>query len=156
MSNIIQLLLKDESFKANVKFAPIRAPKGQQILAEGKTHSSLYLIKSGTIKIVVNSGVGEYPVIHPGIAHLGPGEIVGEFTLIDKSPASADAFADTDAELIEIDIDSFRQFLNNNPQFGYKVFFEILKIFVHRNRRTNKTILHLLEWGIKVQQNSQT
>lgn len=155
MGSIIKLLLNDESFKESVKFSQVKFKRGDQILVEGKMHSSLYLIKSGTLSIVVNSVTGDYPIIHPGIAHLGQGEIVGEFTFIDDSPASADVFADTDAELVEIDIESFRKYLDQHPDIGYKVFFEILKIFVHRYRRTNRTILHLLEWGIKVQQNLQ-
>lgn len=155
MGNFIDLLLKDDSFKKSVKFSYIKVHPDEKILEEGKMHSSLYLIKSGTLRIVVNSVSGDNPIIHPGIAHLGQGEIVGEFTFIDNSPASADVFANTEAELIEIDIDSFRKYLDSHPDMGYKIFFEILKIFVHRYRRTNKTILHLLERGIKVQQSSQ-
>lgn len=155
MGNFINLLFNEPSFKENVKYAFIKVHKDEQILVEGKMHSSLYLIKSGSLRIVVNSVSGDNPIIHPGIAHLGAGEIVGEFTFIDDSPASADVFADTEAELIEVDIKSFRDYLSKNPVIGYKIFFEILKIFVHRYRRTNKTILHLLEWGIKMQQNSE-
>jgi CRP-like cAMP-binding protein len=147
--------MNNESFKNSVKYAYVKIRPNQQILIEGKMHSTLYLIKSGALRVVVNSESTEFPIIAPGIAHLGPGEIVGEFTFIDNSPASADVFADTESELIEIDIHTFRKFLDNNPNIGYQFFFELLKVFVNRYRRTNKTILNLLEWGIKMEQNSR-
>jgi len=149
--NLINTLLDNESFKSNVKFSIKKFKPNEKILEQGKDHSFFYLIKKGQVRIIVNSEIKEENLsIHPGIVDLSENDIFGEFELFDDLPASADVVTVVESELVEIDIDSFRNYLENNSQIGYKLLFSILKILVSRLRRADKTIFNLFLWGIKV------
>jgi CRP-like cAMP-binding protein len=147
---IIQNLLNDEEFKSQVRYAFVTLKTNEKILFEGEMHDNLYVIKKGRVRVLVRGVAGEKAKIHPGIAELGPNEVFGEISLfISDYPACADVVCTEDTELIEIDILSFRHFLDTHQEIGYKILDEFLKHFVKRMMDSNKKILHLLEWGIQ-------
>jgi hypothetical protein len=60
-----------------------KIPPGQALCEQGKSDSGdLFVILAGRAAVVVQGGEGE-------IAELGPGEVVGELSLLDGSPRSA-------------------------------------------------------------------
>lgn len=56
---------------------------------------------------------GEVEVVHDGevVARLGPGEVVGELSLLDNLPRNADVRAVTDVELLVFSLSGLRQAL---------------------------------------------
>ena len=54
-----------------------------------------------------------------------------------------------DSELIEIDIQTFKTFLEANPEIGYQVLVIMLNKLVSRLRHADKTIFTLYSWGMK-------
>lgn len=72
-----------------VYLEPVRYTGGDMIFAEGDKGDALYIVVDGEVRISRNiGGMGE-----EALAILGPGEIFGEMSLIDKSPRSANAIA---------------------------------------------------------------
>jgi CRP/FNR family cyclic AMP-dependent transcriptional regulator len=67
-----------------------RYRRGETIFHQGDPGDSLYIIESGTIKIVLPSPEGEEEAI---IATLGRGDFFGELALLDGAPHSATAIA---------------------------------------------------------------
>lgn len=142
-------LLNDDNFKEKVSHKTLKYEQNSHILREGSSHSNLYLIKSGLVRISVKGALNDSYTVHPGINELGPDDIFGEFSWIDGEPANADVIALADTELLVIDGESLINYLDENPAVGYKVTKALLKTLVHRLRKADKSIVHLYLWGLK-------
>ena len=144
MLKALEALFDNPLFKTNVKFGSRKYRPNDVVVAEGKIHNFIYLIKSGSVKVQVSGTTDAKKAIRPGVANLGPDEMIGELGLFDNLPASADVVAAQESEIIEIDIPSFLKFLENNPQLGYKVLYEMTQVITKRLRHANETIIRLL------------
>ena len=71
---------------------------GECLFREGDAPDSAYLIEEGMVDVV--SGDPASPLL---LAHLGPGDLIGEMAVVDKSARSASAFAVADSVLLVID-----------------------------------------------------
>jgi CRP/FNR family cyclic AMP-dependent transcriptional regulator len=60
-------------------------PDGQAIVQQGQIGNGLFIVVSGGVRIVAGSRV---------LGRLGPGEFVGELSVIDQRPRTATALAD--------------------------------------------------------------
>src|SRR4051794_11234448 len=69
---------------------PVHVPAGTTLITEHEPGRECFIIQSG-VAIVAQGGVP--------VAHLGPGEVVGEMALIDGAPRTATVCAETDLEL---------------------------------------------------------
>ena len=143
------LLQEDPVFKNNVKFITRQFKANDKILEQGQLHKSVYLIKSGKVRVVVHADIKESSPMRPGIADLGVHDVFGEFALFDNMPASADVIAVDDSELIEIDIPSLKTFLEKNPEIAYTFFVAMINTLVSRLRHADKSIFTLYSWGMK-------
>jgi CRP/FNR family cyclic AMP-dependent transcriptional regulator len=72
---------------------------GDDVVRQGCESASIYLVTSGELAVTVpnsnGNGVRE-------ISRVGPGEVLGEISLIDSRPASATVTARQDSALMEI------------------------------------------------------
>ena len=71
---------------------------GEYLFREGDAPDSAYLIEEGIVDIV--SGDSGRPLL---LARLGPGDLIGEMAVVDKSPRSASALATSNCVLLVID-----------------------------------------------------
>lgn len=152
MFEIISALLEDSDFQKKVKFSTKNFNANDKILVQGEKHPTFFLIKSGSVRVTVTTQIKEDTSLRPGVADLGPNDIFGEFGLFDDLPASADVSSIKESELLEIDILSFRAYLDQNPQIGYKIYHELVQTLVKRLRHADKVIYNLYAWGIKAHQ----
>ncbi len=155
MFDFLYKLLDDPAFKAKVKYNLRHFKTNEKILEQGKPHRCLYLIKSGKVRVIVRAAIKDESPIRPGIAELGENDVFGEFGLFDDHPASADIIAIDDSVLIEIDIKTFKTFLDANPEIGYQVLVSMLNKLASRLRRADKTIFTLYSWGMKAHKLNQ-
>ncbi|MBA2654115.1 MAG: cyclic nucleotide-binding domain-containing protein [Gammaproteobacteria bacterium] len=149
MFDILHTLFEDPSFTSQVKWTKKKYKAHDKILEQDTPHPNFYLILKGKVRVVRHADTTSKQHVQPGIADLSPPDIFGEFGLFDDSPASADVIAITRSELIEIEIVTFRAFLDANPKMGYEILSDILKTLVTRLRRADKTIAGLFAWGIE-------
>jgi CRP/FNR family transcriptional regulator, cyclic AMP receptor protein len=103
---------------------------GDVLFKEGDAGDEMYLIRSGKIKIVKDLEGNKKT-----LAVIGEGEFFGEMALLDKSPRSAAAIAETDAKLIIVDRDAFLSSVNKNPFIKY-----IIETLTTRLRKTNNML----------------
>ncbi len=77
---------------------------GECLFREGDTPTSAYLIEEGTIEIralrATRAGEPQRPMV---LARLGPGELLGEMSVMDRSQRTATAVAVADSTLLVID-----------------------------------------------------
>lgn len=83
-------------------------PAGTILTREGQTGGLLFVIIDG-----------EAEVTHGGrpLGELGPGDVVGELSLIDGQGRSASVRATTDIHVLEIASDEFRKLIDRHPKF---------------------------------------
>ena len=99
---------------------------GQVLFTEGDPPNSMYVVKSGTLRI--RSG----GVIYEDV---GPGGIVGEMALVEHYPTrSATVYAVTDSELVAVDEVRFATLIAEQPHFVLKV----MRILSHRLRTMDR------------------
>lgn len=110
-------------------FAP-----GSVIFREGEPASSLYVVKQGTVSIRKTGRRGTVE-----IATISRNEILGEMSLFDRLPRSADAVATTAVDLVEIEYEALDTVLSGVPPYLRT----IIECIVDRLRRADETIRQL-------------
>ena len=91
-------------------------PAGSPIFVENMVGEALFIVKSGTVRIVQKTGEGERE-----LALLGAGEHLGELALLGKSVRLVSAVAATQCEVIEINQRDFARLQPQKPQACLKL-----------------------------------
>jgi len=102
-------------------------PAGQTIFAEGDEGHEMFVVRDGTVEIVLHGHV---------VATLSEGEIFGEMALIDARARSATARAKTDCTLVPVDERRFTFLIQQTPQFGLHV----MRVLAERLRRADQNL----------------
>ena len=85
---------------------------GQVIFKEGEVGQIMYVVLEGTVQLKVNGQLVET---------LGPGGALGEMALLDSTPRSATATAETDCKLVPIDERRFSFLIQQTPRFAIQI-----------------------------------
>jgi small-conductance mechanosensitive channel/CRP-like cAMP-binding protein len=75
-----------------------RFTSDEELVRQGDTGDSMYVIKSGGVRVMVSAGGGEGKLV----ARLGPGEYFGEMSLLTGEPRSASVIAETETEVLAL------------------------------------------------------
>lgn len=89
--------------------ALVRYERGKVIMVAGQTGALMYVVVDGRVAISIRGAVVEL---------VGPGGVFGEMALVDQSPRSANAVADTDCRLLAINRTVFLNLVKSDPTFG--------------------------------------
>jgi CRP/FNR family transcriptional regulator, cyclic AMP receptor protein len=119
------------------------APAGQIIAEEGGSGDTMFFIADGEVRIekrVETGGAKE-------LALLVPGDSFGEIALIEKSPRSARAVAQTDTLLFVLGRDGLDRWLRSDPLTIVGFFVELLRVASHRVRILSEEIVLLYDLG---------
>jgi CRP-like cAMP-binding protein len=88
---------------------PVRFAAGRAIMKEGDTGALMYIVLEGTVAIAIQTKVVE---------RVGPGGFFGEMALVDQSPRSASATAETDCALLGMNRNDLLALVKTSPAFG--------------------------------------
>ena len=94
------------------------AEAGAELIGQGRPGQEAFVILDGTAAVVVGG---------TQVNELGPGEIVGEMSLIDHNPRTADVRALTAMKLLSFDSQAFRRLLDEMPEALYRVMERIIE-----------------------------
>lgn len=83
---------------------------GDVLFDEGDPGGKAYIIQEGKLEVVKTSG--ERDVL---LAVRGPGEVIGEMSLLEQAPRMATVRARTDSNLIALNQEQFNQLLGSSP-----------------------------------------
>jgi hypothetical protein len=111
-----------------------RFARDQLIVRENDQGEFLYLIKSGSVKVVKNHGKNETV-----LSILPEGGHFGEMGLIDNEPRSASCVANEECSILIMGKDDFLDVLYRSPEIALELF----KLFTQRIRQNNERILQL-------------
>lgn len=152
MKNAFNSLLDHPEFREGQLWDRKRFPAGETLFEQGDEGQEIYIVLSGTVRVVGDVVLDEGQRIHPGVCDLEEGAIFGEMPLFDQQPRSASVVAITDCELAVIDNQALLDFFELHPAAGYTAMCELWSIQVGRLRRTNKKLFSLFAWGLKIHQ----
>jgi CRP-like cAMP-binding protein len=102
-------------------------PAGAPIFAENMVGDSMFIVKSGTVRITSRNGDAERT-----LAVLGPGEHLGELALLARSVRLVSAVAETPCELVEIAQRDYYRLQPQKPQACLKLALAIATDLAHK------------------------
>lgn len=111
--------------------------KGEVLFQKGDPGAAMYIIKQGSIKIVINDHDHEKEIT---LATLHPGTFVGELALLDNSPRSATAKAIEPTEALAFFRSELNKLLKTHPAIGSKIMKELAIIVGQRLKATNEQL----------------
>lgn len=109
-----------------------RFRRGEQVVVQGQKSDSLFIFLSGRARVVTADERGREVIL----ATLGPGDYVGEMSLIDNQPHSATVSAEVATDTLVLGRAAFAQCLADNKAMAYA----LMKGLVQRLRRADRTI----------------
>jgi signal transduction histidine kinase len=89
----------------------VRLAPGEVLFDEGSQGDRAYVIKEGQIEIVKRSGEREVLIA----VREEPGEVIGEMSMVERSPRMATVRARTDVRLLEIHHQQLEELLSTSP-----------------------------------------
>lgn len=140
-SELIKLLSSSELFadlsedeKSNVAdhMQKRRYRANEALFYEGDEGSHLYLISSGRVSISSRSPEGREVLV----AFLGPGEIIGELSLLDGEPRSAEARAVEATEVYVLSSAALTSCIERSPGLSWA----LLKMLARRLRKADEAV----------------
>ncbi len=115
---------KERSFKA-----------GEAVVEQGKPGVGLFVIVSGSVKIMKKTAGGD----EFEVAVNGPGDFIGEMSVLDDAPRSASVVAIEDTKCLALVSWDFKALMHDKPEIAL----EILPVIVQRFRETNEKLLSM-------------
>lgn len=83
-------------------------PAGTYLTREGRDGGVMFVLVEGTAEVVAEDR---------RIGRLGPGDVVGELSLIDGHARSASVVASSDVRVLQLVADDFRRLVYGSPKF---------------------------------------
>ena len=102
---------------------------GERLLVAGAVNTSLFILVDGGVDVVLPGADAPH-------ARLGPGECVGELSLIDGQPVSADVAASSETRLVELSQDHVWALIDSSAIFARN----LLRVLAGRVRHDHAMI----------------
>lgn len=116
-------LTPEDLGKIAQRLKPLSQPKGSVLFKQGDKGDTFYLITSGQVRVLMQSGLQERV-----IAYLSRGDSVGETSLLTGQPHSATVRLDTTAEFLTLAQKDFEEVIRDNPG----ILLHISRVLSHR------------------------
>jgi CRP/FNR family transcriptional regulator, cyclic AMP receptor protein len=110
----------------------VRLATGKILFRAGATGDGCYRVEDGLLKVTMVSSSGAERILE----FLGPGDIVGEISIIDGLPRPETVVAVCDATLSSVSRAEFEAFAEEHPE----VYKSLVKVLAHRLRDTDTMV----------------
>ena len=98
-------------------------------MAEGDIPGEMYVLRSGSAAVLIEDHTGTKQTV----SHIGPGETIGEMSLLTKEPASATVRVDEESEVLVLDEGELADLSQRHPELERNM----LRILAARLVRAN-------------------
>ncbi|MCK4667063.1 cyclic nucleotide-binding domain-containing protein [Candidatus Dependentiae bacterium] len=134
--------LNDEDLASLEKFAELKKfQKNEMIFSEEEAGDELFIIKSGTVKVLRQIKNEEQTIVI-----LNPGEFFGEMALFDKYPRSASVKMMDDGELVVLEKSDFEEMKTKVPSLVIKLMEIVITTLSDRLRQANRNFEVISFW----------
>lgn len=121
----------------------------QVVFLEGDKGRNIYVILTGQVSVCTRVVLSENQQMLSGLCELFDGDEFAHSCFFDDEPHSATVKTVTECRLAVIDAVKLKQFLDNNPELGYRLLTHWIGIILPRIRQGNKRLSSLFSWGLK-------
>ena len=118
-----------------------RIAPGHYLFREGGRDSALFVLAEGTVKILKEADYRHYRTI--AVVHRGT--VLGEMSVVDGRPHSASALAVEPTEIVLITRRNVLGVIENNPELGNKLLYQLARLISLRLRRTSGLLVEHLD-----------
>ena len=147
--SVIEEILTHPEFVEGECWSREKYAANAEIIQQGDTSNSLYFLQSGVVRVLGRVDIDDKRQVSPGVCDIQGGELFGELVLFDDGPRSASVVSVTDAEVVAIKGDKLMEFLEREPDLGFRFMKYMMVKMVGRLRNTNSKIFSLFAWGLK-------
>lgn len=112
---------------------------GETVIRAQAPRLGMYVIQSGSVH-VVRRGVNDDPMI---VGTLRPGELIGEFSLLDPSPRSSGIMAAEMSTLIGFFQPDLMSLIDTDPNIGFKILMPLTQMMAEQHRRDMQQLRRL-------------
>jgi len=121
------------------------ATRGTVIFDEGSEDNTMAIVIRGKIDIIKKESGSRVNII----ASILPSQSLGEMSLIDGEPRSAQAVAATDVEMLFLSREKLFQLQDENPKLAFKLLWIISQMLSQRLRRTSGNLVAQLNRNLE-------
>jgi CRP-like cAMP-binding protein len=130
--------LTDEQVQEIVDLATLRRLTAQeQLIKAGEQSSDLYVVMNGRVNVLTPDG--------DKLSEIGPGSVLGEISLIDARPRTADVISIGLVDVAVIPAGELRRRMNQNREWGFIVLANLSRVLAGRLRQANEKIDELFD-----------
>lgn len=104
---------------------------GESVIRAQAPRLGMYVIQLGTVNVVRRGHNGESIVV--GTLH--PGELIGEFSLLDSSPRSSGMASAEFSTLIGFFQPDLMSLIDTDPNIGFKILMPLTQMMAEQHRR---------------------
>lgn len=90
---------------------------GDILFAAGETGTEMFVVRTGSVRIVL----GSKDTVEKTLAVLGPGEFIGEMSILTDQPRSATAIVEEDAELLVVGVKVLEEMIVHNTEIALRL-----------------------------------
>ena len=115
--------------------------EGDVLVEEGDPAPGFHVVAGGTFRVFLPErikGRKEHRISEVELNRLGEGDCFGEYSLIDRRPASASVRAASPGEVVQITTEDFLRIVEGNDRIGRIVYGNLLRVLVGRLRKREK------------------
>ncbi|MBI2298691.1 MAG: aldehyde dehydrogenase family protein [Armatimonadetes bacterium] len=123
----------------------VRFEPGACILHQGTPGDECYLIDQGRVRLELHSTELDSDAV---LDYLDAGQVVGEFSLFDRGPRSASAYADTAVAARRLSREGLRRLSEDQPRLGNVLLTYIAQDFTHKLRQMDERLQDFLYHGL--------
>lgn len=116
--------------------------RGETLIEIGQTSSAFYVLIKGQLKVVLPErleGSKEHRVSEVKLNTLNEGDCFGEYSLLEKAPASASVIGVQAGEVLKIPESGFHQIIAND-RIGKTVYCNLLHVLINRLRKKEEEL----------------
>ena len=150
MKHLLEEMTGSPQFLEGSAWARQKYSPNTIVVKEGDIGHSLFFVEQGKLRVTGRVNLGDNKQIQPGIGDLKAGALFGESCLHAQLPRIATVTTVTEVDLLEIDGERLRVFIDANPVQGYLFYKKLFEVLIGRLKSANHTIETLMAWGLKV------
>lgn len=143
--HLLDQIPEDKLATLSVYLKPQAFEPGALIFEEGTPGDAMLLISEGHIRISKRVLGEKGEVEQKDLAIIGPGECVGEMSLMEPGPRSARATADDQVNLFILERPDLMKWLDDNPVLAAGFFAELVQVLTRRLRRSSNELALLFD-----------
>ena len=113
------------------KSTPVKA--GEALITEGTALDALFIVLDGALTVTVSTMPGKK------LATVGPGEVLGEISMLDSRPPLATVTAEEDSRVLKLPRPSLNEKLKKDAGFASR-FYRTLAVFLAQRMRDRTAI----------------